>query len=176
MIREHLRRGRPSVTELPATLVPFELLFQAVLLGGATADARQYYGQIVSELETVAAEYLSNPLATVADSLMATSRVYSLFQSLAPNDDSVQEVEMQEEPSETEDENAIATESFNRRQSQQNPSGETSASFSTPGTIPTAKVSLMNLRALKRGGRLSFRNKRLKKARWPSTMTSGIAS
>ena len=121
LIREHLRRGRPSVTELPTTLVPFELLFQATLLGGATADARQYYGQIVSELETVAAEYLSNPLATVADSLMATSRVYSLFQSMAPNDESVQEVEMQEEPSEIEDENAIATETFNRRQSQQKP-------------------------------------------------------
>jgi len=69
----------------------------------------------------VAAEYLSNPIATVADSLMATSRVYSLFQSMAPNDESVQEVEMQEEPSETEDENSIATESFNRRQSQQKP-------------------------------------------------------
>ena len=121
LIREHLRRGRPSVIDLPATLVPFELLFQATLLGGATEDARQYYGQIVSELETVAAEYLSNPLSTVADSLMATSRVYSLFQSMAPNDESVQEVEMQEELSETEDENSIATETFNRRQSQQKP-------------------------------------------------------
>lgn len=121
LIREHLRRGRPSVTELPTTLVPFELLFQTVLLGEVTVDARQYYGQIVSELETVAADYLSNPSATVADSLMATSRVYSLFQSMAPSDDSVQEVEMQEEPSETEEENAVATESFNRRQSQQKP-------------------------------------------------------
>jgi hypothetical protein len=120
LIREHLRRGRPSVTELPATLVSFELLFQATLLGGATDDARQYYSQIVSELESVAAEYLSSPTATVADSLMATSRVYSLFQSQAA-DDSVQEVETQEEPSETEDENAIATESFNRTPSQQRP-------------------------------------------------------
>jgi hypothetical protein len=102
-------------------MLPFELLFQATLLGGAAADARQYYGQIVSEIETVAAEYLSNPLATVADSLMATSRVYSLFQSVVPNDESVQEVEMQEEPSETEDENSIATDSFTRRQSQQKP-------------------------------------------------------
>ncbi len=99
LIREHLRRGRPSVIELPATLVPFELLFQTTLLGGATDDARQYYGQIVSELETLTNEYLSERLAaTVADSLMATSRVYSLFQSLAPNDDSIQEIETQEEP------------------------------------------------------------------------------
>jgi nitric oxide reductase NorD protein len=121
LIREHLRRGRPSVTELPATLVPFELLFQTALLGGATDDARQYYGQIVSEIETVAREYLSSASATVADSLMATSRVYSLFQSLAPNDDSIQEIETREEPSESEEENAVATESFNRRTSERNP-------------------------------------------------------
>ena len=121
LIREHLRRGRPSVLELPATLIPFELLFQTTLLGGATDDARQYYGQIVSELETVATEYLANPAATVGDSLMATSRVYSLFQSLSPNDDSIQEVETQEEPSESDEDNSIATESFNRQQSQQKP-------------------------------------------------------
>jgi nitric oxide reductase NorD protein len=120
LIREHLRRGRPSVTELPATLIPFELLFQTTLLGGATDDARQYYGQIVSELETVATELLSDPAATVADTLMATSRVYSLFQSVA-NDDSIQEIETQEEPSESEEENSIATESFNRRASEQRP-------------------------------------------------------
>ncbi len=121
LIREHLRRGRPSVTGLPATLVPFELLFQTTLLGGATDDARQYYGQIVSELETVAEEYLASESATVADSLMATSRVYSLFQSLASNDDSIQELETQEEPSESEEENSIATESFSRRPSERNP-------------------------------------------------------
>jgi hypothetical protein len=121
LIREHIRRGRPSITDLPTAMLPFELLFQTTLLGGATADARQYYGQIVSELETVAAEYLSNPLATVADSLMATSRVYSLFQSVVPNDETVQEVEMQEEPLASEDENSIATDSFTQRQSQQKP-------------------------------------------------------
>jgi hypothetical protein len=121
LIRDHLRSGRPSVTELPATLVPFELLFQTTLLGGATDDARQYYGQLVSELETVATEYLSSASATVADSLMTTSRLYSLFQSLVPNDDSIQEVETEEEPSDSEDENSIATESFNRRASEKRP-------------------------------------------------------
>ncbi len=121
LIREHLRRGRPLVTELPATLVPFELLFQTTLLGGATDDARQYYGQIVSEFETLTAEYLSSASATVADSLMATSRVYSLFQSLAPDDDSIQELETEQEPSDSEEENSIANESFNRRRSDRNP-------------------------------------------------------
>ena len=121
LIREHLRRSRPSVLELPATLIPFELLFQTVLLGGATDNARQYYGQIVSELETLTAEYLTTGSSTVADSLAATSRVYSLFQSLAPNDDSIQEVETQQEPSDSEEENSIATESFNRRPSERDP-------------------------------------------------------
>ena len=57
LIREHLRRSRPSVFQLPAALLPFELLFQTTLLGGATDDARQYYSQIVSELETVTEQY-----------------------------------------------------------------------------------------------------------------------
>ncbi|HSS22632.1 MAG TPA: VWA domain-containing protein [Pyrinomonadaceae bacterium] len=114
LIREHLRRSRPSVLDLPATLVPFELLFQTTLLGGATDNARQYYSQIVSELETLTAAYLTSSTATVADSLLATSRVYALFQSLAPHDEATQEVEIQEEPSESEEENAIATESFQR--------------------------------------------------------------
>jgi nitric oxide reductase NorD protein len=121
LIREHLRRGRPSVLDLPASLLPFELLFQTALLGGATDDARQYYSQIVSELEVITAEYFSSSSATVADSLQATSRVYSMFQSLSPNDDSIQEVEIQEEPSESDEENAIATESFNRSNREQKP-------------------------------------------------------
>ena len=121
LIREHLRRGRPSVTELPATLIPFELLFQTTLLGGATDDARQYYGQIVSELETLTSEYLDDAAATVANSLLATSRVYALFQSLAPNDDSIKEVEVQEELSESEEDDKIATESFDRQTKEQKP-------------------------------------------------------
>jgi hypothetical protein len=121
LIREHLRRGRPSVLELPATLLPFELLFQVSLLGGASEDARQYYGQIVSELETVVAEYLSSPSVTVADSLMATTRVYSIFQNVTPNDDSVQQIETQPEPSESEGENAIKTETFQRAKSETPP-------------------------------------------------------
>ena len=121
LIREHLRRRRPSVTELPATLLPFELLFQTTLLGGASDDARQYYGQIVSELETLTTEYLASETASVADSLLATSRVYSLFQSLNPNDDSIQEVETREEPSESEDENSISTESYQRQTKEQKP-------------------------------------------------------
>jgi nitric oxide reductase NorD protein len=119
LIREHLRRGRPSVLELPSMLLPFELLFQSTLLGGATDDARQYYGQIVSELETITEQYLSGNEASVADSLMATTRVYALFQSVTPADESVQQLETEQEFSEDDDEQAA--ESFQRTQSQQNP-------------------------------------------------------
>jgi nitric oxide reductase NorD protein len=119
LIREHLRRSRPSVLELPSRLLPFELLFQTTLLGGATDDVRQYYGQIVSELETITEQYLSTHEATVGDSLMATSRVYALFQSVTPEDESVQQLETEEEFSEDEDEQAA--ESFKPTPSQQNP-------------------------------------------------------
>ena len=120
LIREHLSRSRPHVNELPAMLVPFELLFQITMLGGAREDARAAYGQIVSEIETIVSEYLSDYNATVADTLMATTRVYDLFKSVTPMDDSVQQVEAPEEPSETEDD-AGATERMKQQQAQQMP-------------------------------------------------------
>lgn len=84
LVREHLRRNRPRIIALPVTLVPFELLFQITLCGGALDDARAVYGQVVSELETIVVEYLTDERASVADTLMATSRVYTLFQSVVP--------------------------------------------------------------------------------------------
>ena len=92
--------SRPRIAELPVTLVPFELLFQITLCGGALPDARQFYGQIVSELETIVADYLSRPEASVADTLMATARVYTLFQSVSP-DESEQQAEANDDESET---------------------------------------------------------------------------
>ena len=90
LIREHLRSRRPEIIGLPASLAPFELLFQINMLGGALDDSREFYRQIVSELETISAEYLSDGNATVADTLMATSRVYSLFQSISPEQSEAQ--------------------------------------------------------------------------------------
>src|SRR4030095_15097894 len=75
LIRQHLSRGRPQIMQLPGSLVPFELLFQVTMLGGALDDARTYYAQIVSELETIVSDYLVRDETTVADTLMATSRV-----------------------------------------------------------------------------------------------------
>jgi nitric oxide reductase activation protein len=119
LIRDHLRARRPNIVDLPATLVPFELLFQITLLAGARDDARHFYGQIVSELETIVAEYLSNPLATVADTLMATSRVYSLFQSISM-EDAEQQVEVPDELDQ-EDANKTAEEMLAERDANRQP-------------------------------------------------------
>ena len=84
LVRARLRGGRPRIASVPINVVPFELLFQITLCGGALDDARGFYGQIVSELEAIVADYLGSPRAAVADTLMATSRVYALFQSAVP--------------------------------------------------------------------------------------------
>ncbi len=101
LMQKFLRERRPFIFDIPMAQVPFELLFQITMCGGATDDARRFYGQIVSEIETVIENYLrdfksleskvlspeseiQNP--SVADSLMATSRVYTLFQNITPEE------------------------------------------------------------------------------------------
>ena len=113
LMQTHLKKKRPFIFDLPMNQVPFELLFQITLCGGATDDARQFYGQIVSEIETVIEHYLrsfktedtgneiQNPKSkiqnpTVADTLFATSRVYALFQNLTPEQTQQQESEENE--------------------------------------------------------------------------------
>ena len=120
LIREHLSGRRPRINELPALLVPFELLFQVTMLGGARDDARQAYGQVVSEIELIVADYLSNAEASVADTLMATTRVYELFKSVTPADDSVQQVETPEDQTDGDDESPL-TERMKQQQTQQMP-------------------------------------------------------
>ena len=96
LMQKFLREKRPFIFDVPMNQVPFELLFQITLCGGATDDARQFYGQIVSEIETVIENYLAIKNATVADSLMATSRVYTLFQNITPEESQSQESETEE--------------------------------------------------------------------------------
>jgi nitric oxide reductase NorD protein len=100
LMQTFLRERRPLIFDIPMNQVPFELLFQITLCGGATDDARQFYGQIVSEIETVIENYLAIKNATVADSLMATSRVYTLFQNITPEETSAEESEEPQEKGE----------------------------------------------------------------------------
>lgn len=83
LMKAILKKTRPYIFDVPMHQVPFELLFQLTLCGGATDDAKQFYGQIVSEIETVIESYLALENATVTDSIMATGRVYNLFQNIS---------------------------------------------------------------------------------------------
>ncbi len=137
LMQSHLNANRPYIFDLPMHQVPFELLFQITLCGGATDDAKRFYGQIVSEIESVVEKYLQfdgsdaemrnfkqdaqdidlkgekvggknypaypvNPakFPSVAESLMATSRVYTLFQNITPEDSQEAESDNTEDNSE----------------------------------------------------------------------------
>jgi nitric oxide reductase activation protein len=112
LMQKLLKENRPYIFDLPMNQVPFELLFQITLCGGATDDSRKFYSQIVSEIETIVESYLRVDekseftekdqinFPTVADSLIATSRVYTLFQTLTPEET---QTEQAEETSEKDD-------------------------------------------------------------------------
>ena len=122
LMQRFLGENRPYIFDLPMHEVPFELLFQITMCGGATDDAKQFYGQVVSEIETVLESYLKSNLSrrnfkqngaeknlvseelkvegsypTVADSLMATSRVYNLFQNISPEETKPEQSEERQE-------------------------------------------------------------------------------
>ena len=102
LMQKLLREKRPFIFDLPINQVPFELLFQITLCGGANDDAVKFYGQIVSEIETVIESYLQKSGASVADAVMATSRVYNLFQNITA--DQQQQAEAEEKEQERSDE------------------------------------------------------------------------
>lgn len=106
LMKSILRKTRPYIFDVPMHQVPFELLFQITLCGGATDDAKQFYGQIVSEIESVLESYFHHrdtetqskrDLPTVTDSLMATARVYNLFQNISAEQSAEAEPEKEEE-------------------------------------------------------------------------------
>ncbi|MFY9607128.1 MAG: VWA domain-containing protein [Blastocatellia bacterium] len=78
-VRARLNERRPDVENLPTELVPFELLFQLAICGGPTVQTERAYPAIVRELEQILANYIFRDDASVADSLMATRRVYDFF-------------------------------------------------------------------------------------------------
>ncbi|MET0752937.1 MAG: VWA domain-containing protein [Pyrinomonadaceae bacterium] len=116
LMQKFLREKRPFIFDVPMAQVPFELLFQITLCGGATDDARQFYGQIVSEIESVIENYLAIKDASVADSLMATSRVYTLFQNITSEQSQEQESPEQEDKGDFAHEDKNATESVMENQ------------------------------------------------------------
>src|SRR5205085_12299313 len=92
--------NRPYIFDLPMHQVPFELLFQITMCGGATDDAKRFYEHVVSEIEGVLETFVWSDTATIADSLLATSRVYNLFQNISPEQQQEAEADNTEENSE----------------------------------------------------------------------------
>jgi hypothetical protein len=79
----HLREQRPRLVDLPPSFAAFELLFQIAVLGGPLPDALEAYGTVASEIQEIVDAYLSGAETSVADTLMATERVYRLFMSVS---------------------------------------------------------------------------------------------
>ena len=78
-VRGRLIERRPEIEEIPQELLPFELLFQIAICGGATADALRSYPTVIREIEQILSDYTFRPDATVGESLMATLRIYQFF-------------------------------------------------------------------------------------------------
>jgi hypothetical protein len=92
-VRSRLNERRPNIEKIPTELIPFELLFQVAICGGATPETLKAYPTVVREIDQILSNYIFRRDASVADSLMATRRVYDFFveqpsQSDAQSDDS----------------------------------------------------------------------------------------
>ncbi|HQZ82893.1 MAG TPA: VWA domain-containing protein, partial [Pyrinomonadaceae bacterium] len=88
LMQQFLRMRRPYIFDVPANQVAFELLFQITMCGGATDDSIRFYPQVVDEINAVLDRFVrqesDSRRSTVADSLLAASRVYDLFQNVMP--------------------------------------------------------------------------------------------
>jgi nitric oxide reductase NorD protein len=78
-VRVRLIERRPNIEDIPAELLPFELLFQVAVCGGATAEAHRSYPAVIRGLDQILENYVFREDATVADSLIATRHVYEFF-------------------------------------------------------------------------------------------------
>jgi hypothetical protein len=79
-VRDRLIERRPNIEDIPIEFVPFEMLFQIAICGGATEDTRRAYPKVAGQLEQILSNYIFRKDATVADSLMAARHIYELFQ------------------------------------------------------------------------------------------------
>jgi len=108
-VRARLAERRPPIASLPIEQLIYELLFQITLCGGVIDEtARRAYAYVISEFDSIVADYLRRDEASVADTLMATRRVYQMIREQnepqqAESEDEEQEKENEDEPSEGED-------------------------------------------------------------------------
>jgi hypothetical protein len=100
-IRSRLIELRPKITDLTVEQAIYEMLFQITLCGGVIDEtARRAYAEIIFQFERVVADYLRRDEATVADTLMATFRVYELLNQRRNQQESESEADQDEQESE----------------------------------------------------------------------------
>ena len=81
-VRARLIDNRPPVTSLPMDQLLYELLFQITLCGDVIDPvARRAYGEVIREFHQIIGQCLHQENANVADTVIATKRVYALLQS-----------------------------------------------------------------------------------------------
>ena len=122
-VRGRLVERRPDIENIPAELIPFELLFQLAICGGATPNTLRAYPTVVREIEQILSNYIFRRDASVADSLMATRHVYEFFveqpmQSDTQSDDSSGEGDGEGEGAEASNSDASSQQADQRKQVQ----------------------------------------------------------
>jgi hypothetical protein len=125
-VRSRLIERRPPIMGLPLDQLVYEILFQITLCGGVIDQtARKAYFEVIREFEGIVADYLKHDDATVADTLMATRRVYNLLLQKQEQQNVEREAEeAQEDASDETDPSEQRQEQSQRRlekQSQQEP-------------------------------------------------------
>jgi hypothetical protein len=103
-VRSRLIENRPSIIGMPIDQLVYEILFQITLCGGVMDQtARQAYHDVIHQFEEIVADYLRHDSATVADTLMAVKRVYTLIQQKqekVQNEREAEAEDQQEQPDE----------------------------------------------------------------------------
>jgi hypothetical protein len=102
-VRSRLIDHRPPIAELTVEQAVYEMLFQITLCGGVVDEiARRAYSEVIFQFERIVAEYLRHDGATVADTLIATFRVYELLNQRRNQQESESEAKQDEQESEKE--------------------------------------------------------------------------
>lgn len=100
-VRSRLIERRPPIAELTVEQAVYEMLFQITLCGGVIDEvARRAYAEVIFQFERIVAEYLRRDDATVADTLIATFRVYELLNQRRNQQESEKETNQEEQESE----------------------------------------------------------------------------
>jgi len=147
-VRSRLIEHRPPVNALTVEQLVYELLFQITLCGGVIDQtARRAYAEVIREFEGIVADYLRHDDASVADTLMATRRVYTLLGQQQQQEQAASEAEEERQDDEeaAEGEQGADQQQQQRAEQQRSPEPFSHWSQATDETLPTDSELLNEL-------------------------------